>query len=224
MERMVSASSGQQVTSVVIEPKSAESRKIGSQIDLHWHGFTVNMEYYSIMTNRVMEEHVQRLYMSEGTSGHLAMSLLSHLERKILSHSGFLPISHKTLKVLAGETGFKLEIVEELLEMLVRYNFFDTEFAHQDILTSMSLQRAALRYGHKVPIAGVRIPLELLLLPGHERHNFCVGIDSQHHHLVRAYSKKKYNEICVPYQDSESMQLVIDELAPRFNMQCYAKS
>lgn len=223
MERIVSASPVQQVTSVVIDPQSAELGKVSSQVDLHWHGFKVNMEYYSIMTNRLMEENVQRLYMSEGEKAHLAMSLLNHLEPKILGHSGFLPISDQTLKGLAGETRFNLELVEELLEMLVQYNFFDVEFAKQDILTSMTLQKTVLRYGHKMPTAGVRIPLELLLVPSHERTKYCVGIDSQNHQLVRAYSKKKYGEISAPFGDADDMQTTIENLASRFSTSHYTK-
>lgn len=223
MKRIVSASPVQQVTSTVIEPQAEHLGTVDHQIDLDWPGFMVNMEYYSVMSNRVMEEHVQRMYMNEGHEGHLAMSLLNHLERKILRHSGFLPISDKTMKVLAGETHFDVKLVETLLEILVRYNFFDIDLAKQDILTSMSLQTSALRYGHNVPTVGVRIPLSLLLAPGHERTKYCVSFDTKDPQLVRAYSKKKYGEICTSYEDSESMQLVIDGLAPRFMPPHYAK-
>lgn len=215
MERMMTTSTGQQVASYVMDASVRNQQPICGQMDLNWSGFRVNMEYYSVTTNRVLNENVQRMYRNEGKEAHAAMSLLAHLEPKILSHSGFLPFSSKTIKVLAGETGMDVPVVEKLIDLLVTYQFFDLEFVKQDILTSVGLQRTSLRYGFKVPKARVRIPLALLLLPFGERTDYCVAVDTQNHRLVRPYTKKKYAEIYAQYEDEETMQLAIDDLAPR---------
>lgn len=222
-------SPSQKVTSVVIDPgESLGAMQVAAFMpqkdelmttmavrNKQWDGFAVELEFYYCPFNWWTDERVLRIYRELGKLAGQVLACYKHIEPKILNHCGFWPFDHDMLCTVADEMNQELDDVKDYLQLLVDYEFYDLGLAQEYILSSVDLQAAALRLGYKVPAARIRIPVTLLLAPYRERKKWCAAVDNYNHQLIRAYTKRKYNDLCLKYEDEETMQNAIDRLSPR---------
>lgn len=216
---MSSASALSKVTSLVIDSDEARNmRAFRNAFAFSWDYFKLDLEFYYVPTNWAVQEKVLRLYREEGQLGHDAVALFRHVEPKILNHSGFLVFDQEQVKQWANELVKPVEDIERCLAVLLENEFFDLRLFQHGFLTSLSLQKSALRLGHKVAKIQVRIPMEIMLVNYRDRIKYCTTFDDRDNRLIRAYPKYKYKEFLEMYSDEETMQRLVDEKAGKLKM------
>ncbi len=209
---MSSASTLSKVTSLVIDSEEAcNMRAFREAFAFNWDYFKLDMEFYYVPIHWGVQEKVLRLYREIGQLGHDAVAVYRHVEPKIMNHSGFMPLDDARIKQWGYELVKPVEHIEKCLTVLVDNEFFDLRLFQQGFLTSVSLQKAVLRLGHKTTKIQVRIPIEIMLVKYLDRMKYCTTFDDRDNRLIRAYSKCRYNKILETFQDEETMHKLIDK-------------